>query len=105
MSESRLSTKLHASVDALGSPTGHLPRAWAERRNVEARVVLKDTPEQTILFTKSYGAQAWLAQPLLDTGNEIVIPSRSTNKRRCEYHHHLKQARSLLVNFFARLNP
>ena len=76
-----LSTKIHATADALGNPTAfHLTPGHSHDLQ-EANVLLKDTPGQTVMADKTYDAQARLVQPLLDKGKEVVIPSCCTNKQ------------------------
>ncbi|MFE8647284.1 IS5 family transposase [Sphingomonas sp. NCPPB 2930] len=98
-----LSTKIHATVDALGNPTGfHLTPGQAH--DLEgADALLADTPAQTVIADKAYDAQARLVAPLLERGKSVVIPSRATNKHPREHDRHLYKARHLIENFFARL--
>ena len=98
-----MTTKIHATVDALGNPTGfHLTPG--QSHDLEgADVLLKDTPGQIVIADKGYDAQARVVQPLLDKGKRVVIPSRSTTKKPREYDRHLYKERHLVENFFARL--
>lgn len=98
-----LSTKIHATVDALGNPTGfHLTPGQAH--DLEgADVLLKDTATAAILADKAYDAQARVIEPLLETGKTIVIAPRSTRVEPRDYDRHVYQARHLIENFFARL--
>ena len=98
-----MTTKIHATVDALGNPTGfHLTPG--QSHDLEgADVLLKDTPGQIVIADKGYDAQTRVVQPLLDKGKEVVIPSRSTAKQPREYDRHLYKERHLVENFFARL--
>ena len=98
-----MSTKIHATVDALGNPTGFHLTPGQSHDLQGADVLLKDTLGQTVIADKGYDAQARLVQPLLEKGKEVVIPSRSTTKQPREYDNHLYQARHLVENFFARL--
>ena len=98
-----LSTKIHATVDALGNPTGFHLTPGQSHDLQGADVLLKDTSGQTVIADKGYDAQARLIQPLLEKGKAVVIPSRSTNKQPREYDSHIYQARHLVENFFARL--
>jgi len=98
-----LSTKIHATVDALGNPTGfHLTPGQAH--DLEgADVLLKDTAAQAVIADKAYDAHERVIEPLLDAGKTVVIPSRSTRKDQRSYDSHLYKARHLIENFFARL--
>ena len=98
-----LSTKIHATVDALGNPTGfHLTPGQAH--DLEgADALLADTAAETVIADKGYDAQARVVEPLLAQGKGVVIPSRSTKKVARDYDRHLYQARYLIENFFAKL--
>ena len=98
-----MSTKIHATVDALGNPTGFHLTPGQSHDLQGADVLLKDTRGQTVIADKAYAAQARLVQPLLDKGKGVVIPSRSTNKQPREHDLHLYKERHLMENFFARL--
>lgn len=98
-----MSTKVHATVDALGNPTGFHLTPGQSHDLQGADVLLTDTPGQTVIADKWHDAQARLIQPLLEKGKEAVIPSRCTNKQQREYDRHLYQARHLIESFFARL--
>ena len=85
-----MTTKIHATVDALGNPTGfHLTPGQAH--DLEgADVLLKDTQADTVIADKAYDAQARLIEPL------VQAPAQLLNRQ-------LYQARHLIENFFARL--
>jgi transposase len=98
-----LSTKIHATVDALGNPTGfHLTPGQAH--DLEgADVLLKDTQAGAIIADKAYDARIRVIEPLSQAGKGIVIPPRSTRKDQRGYDRHVYKARHLIENFFARL--
>ena len=98
-----MSTKIHATVDALGNPTGfHLTPGQAH--DLEgADVLLKDSEAEAVIADKAYDAQARVIEPLLKAGKQVVIPPRSTRKQQRDYDRHLYKARHLIENFFARL--
>ena len=98
-----LRTKTHATVDALGNPTGFHLTTGRSHDLEGSDVLLKDTPGQIVIAGKGCDAQARVVQPLLDKGKEVVIPSRSTNKQLREYDRHLYKERHLVEHFFARL--
>ena len=98
-----MSTKIHATVDALGNPTGFmltpgqasdLDGAYVLLRHIDARMVIAD---------KAYDAQQRVVDPLLQAGKAVVIPSIRTRKQQREYDRHLYKARHLIEHFFARL--
>ena len=98
-----MTTKIHATVDALGNPTGfHLTPGQAHDLD-GADVLLKATPAGAVLADKAYDAQARVIDPLLKAGKTIVIPPRCARNVQREYDRHLYKARHLIENFFARL--
>lgn len=98
-----MSTKTHATVDALGNPTGfHLTPGQAH--DLEgADILLKDTPADAVIANKACDAHARLIEPLLEAGKTVAIPPRRTRKDQRDYDRHLYKARHLIENFFARL--
>jgi len=98
-----LSTKIHATVDALGNPTGfHLTPGQAHDLQ-GADVLLQETPAQAVLADKAYDAQERVIEPLLKAGKTIVIPPRATRSEPREYDRHVYKARHLIEKFFAKL--
>ena len=98
-----MSTKIHATVDALSNPTGfHLTPGQAHDLD-GADVLLKDTAAHAVIADKAYDAQARVIEPLLQAAKTVVIPPRSTRNDRRDYDRHLYKARHLIENFFARL--
>ncbi len=98
-----LSTKIHATVDALGNPTGFHLTPGQVHDLAGADVLLDETPAETVIADKAYDAQVRVIGPLQQRGKGVVIPSRSTAKVARDYDSHLYQARHLIENFFARL--
>jgi transposase len=75
-----LSTKIHATVDALGNPTGfHLTPGQAHDLK-GADVLLKDTPAAGVIADKACDADSRVIEPLRLAGKAVVIPSRSMRK-------------------------
>lgn len=72
-----LSTKIHATVDALENSTGfHLTPGQAH--DLEgADVLFNDTAAGPVLADKAYDAQARMIEPLLKTGKIVGIPLRA----------------------------
>jgi transposase len=102
-SKGGLSTKIHATVDALGNPTGfHLTGGQACDLD-GADALLPEVSANAILADKGYDADVRVLEPLARAGKTAVIPPkrRRTNKRL--YDKHLYQARHLIENFFGRL--
>ena len=75
-----LSTKIHATCDALGNPTGFF-----------------------LSGGQAHDAKQRVRQRLLVQDCEAVIPSKSNRKQPYPYDQHLYKARHLIENFFARL--
>ena len=98
-----MSTKIHATVDALGNPTGfHLTPGQAH--DLEgADALLAGTQAATVIADKAYDAQARVIEPLSQAGKTVVIPPISTRRQQRSYDRHLYKARHLIENFFARL--
>lgn len=98
-----MSTKIHATVDALGNPTGfHLTPGQAHDLQ-GADALLPHVQGHTIIADKGYDAHERVIEPLLAAGKTVVIPPRSTNKVQRPWDRELYKARHVIENFFARL--
>ena len=98
-----MSTKIHATVDALGNPTGvHLTPGQAHDLEGSDEL-LPGIQAECVIGDKAYDAQARVIEPLSKAGKTSVIPPRSTNKQPRDYDRHLYKARHLIENFFAKL--
>ncbi|KFB66734.1 IS5 family transposase [Candidatus Accumulibacter vicinus] len=98
-----LSTKIHATVDALGNPTGFHLTPGQTHDLVGADVLLADSSADAVLADKADDAQKRLVEPLEKAGKQIVIPSRSTHLIQRPLDRHRYRARHLIENFFAKL--
>lgn len=98
-----LSTKIHATVDALGNPTRFHLTSGQVHDLEGSDALLKDTPACAVIADKTYDAQKRVIEPLVSVGKTVVIPSRSMRKEQRSYDRHLYKARHLVKNFFARL--
>ena len=98
-----MTTKIHATVDALGNPTRfHLTPGQAH--DLEgADILLKGTQAGGIIADKVYDAQARVIEPLLQAGKAVVIPPKASRRHQRSYDRHPYKARHLIENFFARL--
>jgi len=98
-----LSTKIHATVDALGNPTAfHLtPGQASDLQGADA--LLANTPAQTVIADKAFDANERVIEPLLAAQKQLVIPPKANRKTQRPYDRHLYKARHLIENFFARL--
>ncbi len=100
-----MTTKIHASCDALGNPTGfHLTPGQAH--DLEgADALLPDllTSMQAFLADKAYDAQERVLDLLKKAGVQGVIPPKKNRKEPRAYDEELYKARHLIENFFAKL--
>jgi transposase len=98
-----LSTKIHATTDALGNPTGfHLTAGQASDLD-GADALLPDLEADTLIADKAYDAEERVLQPLQQAGKNAVIPPKRNRKVQRDYDKDLYQARHLIENFFAKL--
>ena len=102
-SKGGLSTKIHATVDALGNPTGFLltPGQACDLEGADALLPALEAP--VVLADKGYDADQRVLQPLAQAGKTAVIPPRANRKLPRAYDQHLYQARHLIENFFCKL--
>lgn len=100
-----MTTKIHASCDALGNPTGfHLTPGQAH--DLEgADALLPDLLEniQAFLADKAYDAQERVLDLLEKAGVQTVIPPKKNRKEQRTYDEEMYKARHLIENFFAKL--
>jgi transposase len=102
-SKGGLTTKIHATTDALGNPTGfHLTPGHAHDL-VGADALLPGLEADALLADKAYDAEERVIGPLQQAGTVPVIPSRANRKTPREYDTDLYKARHLIENFFAKL--
>jgi transposase len=100
-----LTTKIHASCDALGNPTGfHLTPGQACDLD-GSDVLLPDIlgSIEAFLADKAYDAQERVLNLLEKAGVKIVIPPKSNRTEQRDYDEDMYQARHLIENFFAKL--
>lgn len=98
-----MTTKIHATCDALGNPTGFplTPGQTHDRDGADA--LLPDITADTIIADKAFDADERMIQPWQQAGKRIVIPPKSNRTIKREYDEDLYRARHLIENFFARL--
>ena len=98
-----MSTKIHATCDALGNPTGfHLTPGQACDLD-GADVLLADIPTDIVLGDKGYDADERVIDRLESQGKTAVIPPKRNRKPPRQYDRELYKARHLIENFFAKL--
>jgi len=98
-----LSTKIHATCDALGNPIGfHLTVGQAH--DLEgADALIEQIEAEAFLADKAYDADERVLERLKAKQCEPVIPPKSNRKEQRGYDQELYKARHLIENFFARL--
>ena len=102
-SKGGLSTKIHATCDALGNPTSfHLTPGQAHDLD-GADALLPSLQAEALLADKAYDADARVQDKLEDRDIPAVIPSKANRKEPIEYDKHLYKARHLIENFFQKL--
>jgi transposase len=100
------STKIHATADALGNPTGFFLTPGQAHDLEGADQLLPATGAGIVIADKAYDAQKRVIAPLEQTGKRAVIPSKSNAKVPRVFDDRDKDlygARHLVENFFARL--
>ena len=98
-----MSTKSHATVDALGNPTGvHLTGGQASDL-VGAAALLPGTAAPVVIADKGYDAEARVLAPLRAAGQAAVIPPKRNRTEQRAYDAALYEARHLLEHFFCKL--
>ena len=101
-SKGGLSTKIHATVDVLGNPTGfHLSGGQACDLD-GANALLLDLSANTILADKGYDADVRVLEPLARAGKTAGIPPKRHRTNQRFYDKHLYKTRHLIENFFAK---
>jgi len=102
-SKGGLSTKIHATTDALGNPTSFF-LTGGNRHDLEgADHLLPQIKGEILLGDGSYDADARVIKPLEARGILPLIRPRKNRKSRKEYDQELYKARHLIENFFSRL--
>lgn len=98
-----MSTKIHATVDALGNPTGFALSAGQASELDGADELVPRIEAMTVIADKGYDAEARVLAPLRAAGKTAVIPPRRNRTAQRAYDHDLYQARHLIENFFCKL--
>ena len=98
-----MSTKIHATVDALGNPTGFTLTAGQASDLDGADELVPQIAAPTVIADKSYDAEDRVLAPLRAAGKTAVIPPRRHRKAQRAYDRDLYRARHLIENFFCKL--
>ena len=102
-SKGGLSTKIHATTDALGNPIGFFLTAGQACDPDGADQSLPPLEANTVLADKAYDADDRVIKPLQAAGKAIVIPPKRNRKEPRFYDMKLYKARHLIENFFCKL--
>lgn len=99
-----LSTKIHATCDALGNPTGFYLTPGQEHDLVGADALMaKLTQADAALADKAYDADDRVRLKLEENGCQAIIPYKDNRVNPGEYDKDTYKARHLIENFFAKL--
>ena len=98
-----MSTKINATVDALGNPTGFVLTPGQACDLDGSDQLLPDITANTVLTDKGYDADERVIEPLRAAGKSVVIPSKRNRKQSRPYDKEFYKARHLIENFFCRL--
>lgn len=98
-----MSTKINATVDALGNPTGFVPTPGQACDLDGAALLLPLIEAPTVLADKGYDADERVISLLEVAGKTPVIPPKRNRKVQRNYDKELYQSRHLIENFFCKL--
>jgi transposase len=98
-----LSTKINATVDALGNPTGFTLTPGQACDLDGADILLPQIEADIVIADKGFDADERVIEPLDKVGKRTVIPPKANRKHQREYDKELYKARHLIENFFAKL--
>ena len=99
-----LTTKIHASVDALGNPWRLILTGGQEADVTQGAALVSAIPTGAVIADKGYDSDA-LIETIEASGAQAIIPPRShrTIQRKTDWHRY--KARNLVERFFNRLKP
>ena len=98
-----MSTKIHALVDALGTPLAFFLTPGQAHDLEGADALLPRMQADTLLADKAFDADERVIEPLLAAGKVPVIPSKSNRKSPRTLDKEMYEARHLVENFFCKL--
>ncbi len=98
-----MSTKIHATCDALGNPLGFHLTPGQDCDLDGADILLDDLQADIILADKGYDADKRVLEPLAQAGKTAVIPPKNNRLHKRAYDKELYKCRHLIENFFAKL--
>ena len=98
-----MSTKINATVDALGNPTAFVLTPGQAHDLVGADALLPTIVSDTLIADKAFDADGRVIEPLTEAGKTAVIPPKRGRKNPRPYDKDLYKARHLIENFFCKL--
>jgi len=98
-----LSTKIHATADALGNPAGFLLTPGQAHDLDGADALLPAIQANILIADKAFDADKRVIEPLQNAGKTLVIPPKRNRKTRRDYDKDLYKERHLIENFFCKL--
>jgi transposase len=102
-STGRSSTKIHATIDALGNPTGFTLSLGSTHDLQGAEVPLVQIAVDTLIADRAFDVHEQVIDWLQRNGKSAVIPSKSNRKIKRLYDRELYKAQHLIENFFCKL--
>ena len=98
-----MSTKIHATVDALGNPTGVCSRRARLMIWRGADALLAQVQSDVVIADKAFDAEERVIKPLEEAGKTAVIPSRQNRAPPRPYDKTLYAERGLIETCFCTL--
>src|SRR6266853_1430123 len=102
-SKGGLSTKINATVDALGNPIGFALTPGQACDLDGADILLPQIEADIVIADKGFDADERVIDPLEKAGKSTVIPPKANRKHKRGYDKELYKERHLIENFFAKL--
>ena len=97
-----MSTKINASVDALGNPVRFILTGGQVHDIVQAEDLISGISFEHLLADKGYDAN-WLRARIAEAGGEAVIPSTRSRSQAIPYDKHIYRERNLVERFFNKI--
>ena len=98
-----MSTKIHATCDALGNPTNFYLTPGQAHDLEGADELLPTIEAETIIADKAFDADERVLKVIESKGQTAVIPPKSNRTIQRTYDKELYKCRHLIENFFAKL--
>lgn len=97
-----MSTKIHATVDALGNPLRLLLSGGQVADITQAQALIDGLAAQAVVGDKGYDADA-LVQRIEQSGAQAIIPPKTNRILQRTYDRHIYKDRNLIERFFNRI--